>query len=177
MKQRNGISRGCMAALAFFFAALSAAGAQQIATVGVVDVGKIYAAFPQEAGGYADLEKLKQQYQKEIDEQVDKLELMKRERVLAMKNNDFAKADQLDAQIDRMAQYIDALSERRQQSLIQQSGSPASRAFLGRLQSAIEFVAEEKGYTLIFQSGAAGLQWWAPVVDVTERVIQRLREM
>ncbi len=158
------------------FALFSSAYAQQIATVGVIDVPKLYAAFPKEAGGYGDLEQLKKQYQTEIDEEIDKLDLVKGKKVLALKEKDYKLADSLDKEINRMSDYITALSNRRQKDLIRRSKSPVAKQFLQTLQDAIAVVAEEKGYTLIFKSNTDGLQWWAPIVDITDDVIKRIQK-
>ncbi len=154
----------------------SRAYTQQIATVGVIDIAKLYAAFPKESGGYGDLEQLKKKYQTEIDKEIDELELLKRKKVLALKNKNYKLADSLDKEINRMADYITSLSSRRQGDLIRRSKSPVAKKFLQTLQNAIAVVAEEKGYTLIFKSNTDGLQWWAPIVDITDDVIKRIQE-
>ena len=108
----------------------SRAYTQQIATVGVIDIAKLYAAFPKESGGYGDLEQLKKKYQTEIDKEIDELELLKRKKVLALKNKNYKLADSLDKEINRMADYITSLSSRRQGDLIRRSKSPVAKKIL-----------------------------------------------
>lgn len=177
------LMRGCAAysirivcALMVFFVSYNRSYSQQIATVGVIDVSKLYTAFPKESGGYGDLEQLKKKYQIEIDREIDDLELLKRKKVLALKEKDYKLADSLDKEINRMTDYITSISNRRQRDLIRRSKSPVSKKFLQTLQDAIAIVAEEKGYTLIFKNNTDGLQWWAPIVDITDDIIKHIQK-
>lgn len=148
---------------------------EQITTVAIIDVGEVFDAFSNEARGYDKLNKLKESYQNEIDNQVSTLDILKREKVQALKDQDYEKAKRLEIQITNMVSYIDAISKQRQSDLVRRSKSPVAKEFLERLQSAISYVSEEKGYTLVLQSTMAGIQWWAPVIDITNDVIERLR--
>lgn len=150
--------------------------AEQITTVAVINIPAVMEAFPSEARGYENLSELKKRYQNEINDQIDKLNALKREKALAMKDEDYDRATSLDSRINNLANYITTLSEQRQRDLTRRSQSPVSKAFLNKLQDAISYVSEEKGYTLVLQSTMDGIQWWAPVIDITDDVIKRLRE-
>lgn len=149
---------------------------EQITTVAIIDIGEVFSAFPDESSGYSKLNNLKQQFQEEIDVQVQKLDVLKRQKLLAIQDNDFAFAEKLEIQITNMANYIDALSKQRQNELIRRSKARTSQEFLTKLQNAISYVSEERGYTLVLHSTMEGIQWWAPVIDITADVIERIHK-
>ncbi len=146
-----------------------------ITTVAVIDIKVIYAAFPSEARGYNSLIVLKEQYQQEIDEQIERLNIIKQRRKNALENGLYDEAADYETQITNLSNYINVLSDRRQDELIRLSKLPISKSFLDRLQKAIEFVAQENGFTVVLNAGTEGLQWWAPVVDISEKVIEKLQ--
>jgi Skp family chaperone for outer membrane proteins len=37
-------------------------------------------------------------------------------------------------------------------------------------------VAENEGYSVVLSTELDSLQWWSPTVDITESVLQRLRQ-
>lgn len=146
-----------------------------ITTVAVVDIQEVYNAFPDAAKGYSTLSTLKEKYQKEIDAQVEKMNALKRQRHVALEEGQYERAASLEEQITNLANYIESQSARRQNELTQLSKLPFSNEFLKRLQAAIEFVALENGYTVVLHSTTEGLQWWAPVVDISKKVIEKLK--
>ena len=146
-----------------------------ITTVAVIDIKVIYTTFPNEAKGYNSLVTLKERYQKEIDEQIEKLNIIKQQRQIALQKKLYNEAINYEKQINNLSNYIDSLSSRRQDELLRLSKLPISKVFLDRLQKAIEFVAQENGFTVVLNTRMEGLQWWAPVVDITEKVIEKLK--
>ena len=150
--------------------------AEQITTVAIIDMAKIFSVFSSEAGGYESLEKLKAKYQQEIDDQINRLNTLKKKKHLALKSEDYDEAAKLDKKITNQSNYISSLSEQRQQDLIRRSNQRTSKKFSEKLQKAISYVAEEEGYTLVLQNTGTGIQWWAPVIDITDKVIERLRK-
>ena len=150
--------------------------AEQITTVAIIDMAKVFSAFPSESRGYENLETLKTRYQKEIDDQINTLNTLKKKKNLALKAEDYDEATALDRRITQQSNYITSLSERRQQDLIKRSNQKTSKSFSEKLQNAISYVSEEEGYTLVLQSTGAGIQWWAPIIDITDKVIARLKK-
>ncbi len=146
-----------------------------ITTVAIIDVQRVYDSFPDESRGYNSLSQLKQKYQREIDEQVRRLDLLKQQRARSLEDGAYDRATNYEEQIANLTNLIEALSERRQNELIQLSKLPLSRPFLEKLQNAIEFVAQENGFTIVLHSNTEGLQWWSPVVDISEKVIDRIK--
>lgn len=152
------------------------AGAEQLTTVAVIDVNKVYTTFYRDSQPVRELERLKQRYQEEIDEQMAQLEDLREQRVQARNNNDQERAEELSDQIYQKQQFIEDLTERRQRQLEQRRNQLISNDFLQRMQNAIQYVAENEGYSVVLSTELDSLQWWSPTVDITESVLQRLRQ-
>lgn len=148
--------------------------AQQLATVGVVNISQVYNSFYRDSQAVRDLERLRRQYQQEIDDNVRELESLQDRRISAQQAGNLLRAEQLEDQIIEMQRFLEDLSARRRQQLNARQEQLLSDEFLRRMQNAIQYVAETEGYTLIIRSDTEGLQWWSSEVDVSENVLQRL---
>lgn len=162
----------CLAVLLLILPA--SASAQQLATVGVVNINQVYNSFYRDSQAVRDLERLRRQYQQEIDDHVRQLETLRDRRFSAQEAGNTLRAEQLEDQIIEMQRFLEDLTARRRQQLNARQEQLLSDEFLRRMQNAIQYVAETEGYTIIIRSDTAGLQWWSSEVDVSENVLQRL---
>lgn len=148
--------------------------AQQISTVGVVNITQVYNSFYRDSQAVRDLERLRRQYQQEIDDQVRDLENLRDRLFTARASGNDRRAEQLEEQLLEMQRFLEDLTDRRRRQLESRQQQLLSDEFLQRLQSAIQFVAESEGFSLVIRSDTEGLQWWSSEVDVSDQVLQRL---
>ena len=158
---------------AFLFGAVDAR-AEELATVGIVNINRIYNAFYRDSQAVRDLERLRAEYQSEIDAQVRQLDSSRSQRTRAQQAGNTFLVEQLDQQITTASRVLEDLTRRRRQQLEQRQNELVSNEFLAQLQQAIQFVAESNGYTVIMRADAPGLQWWAQNVDISDLVLTRL---
>lgn len=161
-----------LAALGLIFPAI--ATSQQLATVGIVNINQVYNSFYRDSQSVRDLERLRRQYQQEINEQVNELESLRDRRLSAQEMGNERRVEQLDDQIIELQRFLEDLTRRRRQQLEARQQQLLSDDFLQRLQSAIQYVAETSGYSMVVRSDFDGLQWWSSEVDISEQVLQRL---
>ena len=150
------------------------AEAQQLSSVGVVNINQVYNSFYRDSQAVRDLERLRRQYQQEIDDQVRELENLQDRRFSAQEAGNERRAEQLEDQIIELQRFLEDLTSRRRQQLAARQTQLLSDEFLQRMQNAIQYVAETEGYTVILRSDTEGMQWWSSEVDVSELVLQRL---
>ena len=155
-------------------AAATAAGAQQLTTVGVVDINRVYSAFFGESRQIRELERLREEYQAEIDAQRADLENLRNRRVDARQSGNATLESRLDDQIAELEREIADLARRRRGQLQSRQAELLSDRFVRDLQNAIEFAAESEGYTVVLRADSDGLQWWSPEVDISDAVLARL---
>ena len=158
-------------------AALSVtAVANQLSTVGVVDVQQVYNNFYRESRQVRELERLRDEYQAEIDGYLDMLEHLQDEYADARDAGNTRRALDLEEEIEELKLFVDELTRRRRRQLERRQQVVLTDDFFADLQQAIIYVAETEGYTIVLRSDADGLQWWSSVVDISDEVINRLRQ-
>lgn len=153
---------------------VTVAHAEQLTTVGIVDINRIYNSFYRDSQRVRELERLKREYQAEIDSQVNDLNVLYEQRLFALEIGDQMRVTQLESEIRTMQQYLEDLTRRRRQQLDERQKELLSDEFLIQLQEAIQFVAEAEGFTVVFRTDVDGLQWWSQEVDISDKVLERL---
>ncbi len=156
-------------------AAAVGAGAEQLTTVGIIDVSKVTTAFFRDSQAVRELEDLTAKLQGEINGISADINHLKERKLLAENSGDSAAALRLDEEIYNKTNYLrDYYRIKNAQLQERRNRLSESSAFLGELQKAIAFVAEDQGYNVILKTSDTGLLWWSRQVDITELVISRL---
>mgnify|MGYP006266275161 CR=1 FL=1 len=171
MMKRNGVLT--LSLLVLFASAL---GAEQLTTVGIIDISRVYNSFYRDSQAVRELEELRERYQAEIDREVQELEDLKDDLTEAQDDGNQTRIEQLQSRISRQRNYVEDLTRRRREQLQQRQQNLVSDDFLNRLQQAIVYVAESEGYTVVIRTDQEGLQWWSPTVDISDLVLERLRQ-
>lgn len=151
-------------------------GAEQLTTVGIIDIQRVYNSFYRDSRAVRELEQLRERYQSEIDREVQELENLESDLAEARDRGNDTRADRLQSEVDRQRRYVEDLTSRRREQLQQRQENLVSDDFLNRLQQAIVYVAESEGYTVVIRTDQEGLQWWSPTVDISDQVLERLRQ-
>ncbi len=150
--------------------------AEQLTTVAVLDVNQVYSSFLRESRAVRNLEQAAENARAEIREHEDELNDLRNRKLAAEDAGNDRLAIQLEDQIQEKRLFIEELRrvrsaqlERQQQSLL------ISDDFLGEIQDAVRIVAESEGFTVVLNASDPNIQWWSVEVDITDRVIERLR--
>lgn len=151
--------------------------AEQLTTVGIVDIDRVYNSFYRDSQSVRELERLRREYQSEIDGYVQDLETLRDRRFRAEQLNNTRRVEDLDDEILQMQTFLEDLTRRRRAQLEARQNELLSDEFLQQLQEAIQFVAESEGYTVVLRTDSPGLQWWSSEVDISELVLERLIEV
>jgi len=150
--------------------------AQQITTVGVVDTARIYSTYFSQSAAVRELEDFRAEFQAELNRHAQDLRRLQESKVAADLRGDSEASLRIDEEIFQKAQFIQDFQRIRQRQLEQmQNNLTQSDTFLRELQSAIRLTAEAEGFTVVLDARSSSLQWWSSEVDITDRVISRLR--
>jgi outer membrane protein len=154
---------------------VSSLGAQQLTTVGIVDVGKVTTAFFRDSQAVRELEDMTIKLQAEIDGISAEINGLKEQKLQAETMGNRGRVLQLDEEIFNKTNYLrDYFRIKNSQLQERRNRLTESASFLTELQKAIAFVAEDQGYNVIIKSSDPNLLWWSKQVDITELIIQRL---
>jgi outer membrane protein len=160
--------------LLFVFSS-SFAWAQQLTTVGIVDIGKVTLAFYRDSQAVRELEEMTKRLQSELDAITAEINQLKDRQLVADRMGNRTLSLQLEEQISSKTNYLREYYRIKNAQLQERRNKlTESSAFLGELQQAIAFVAEDQGYSVILKSTDPNLIWWSKQVDITDIVIQRL---
>ncbi|MFP4330598.1 MAG: OmpH family outer membrane protein [Alkalispirochaetaceae bacterium] len=173
MNHRTNVTRKTVAFLFFLFLGALLHG-EQLTTVAVINIDRVYNTFYRDSQGVRELERLRTEYQSEIDQQLRELESLRDQRLQARNRGDQRRVSELDREILEMTRFVEDLGRRRREQLQLQQEQLLSNEFLNQLQQAIQFVAESQGYTVVVRSDTSGLQWWSQEVDISDLVLERL---
>jgi outer membrane protein len=169
--------RPLLAAVVFLALAGPAFG-DQITRVGVLDIEKVYSVYFRESRAVKELQEKRAEVLREIgriDEEVLALESQKLQ-AEGERNSDLVL--RLESEIFKKRQYRDDYRRIKMDQLRKMSERVSvSDAFLDELVSAIQFVAEAEGFSVILNKSGQFEQFflfYTKEVDVTEKVIQEL---
>ncbi len=171
------LSRSLKFVLVFSIAVAAGVSAEQLTTVGIVDINRVYNSFYRDSQSVRDLERLRGEYQEEINEYIQELESLRDRRFRAEQLNNTRLAENLDDEIAQLQTFLEDLTRRRRAQLESRQGDLLSDEFLQQLQEAIQFVAESEGYTVVLRTDTPGLQWWSSEVEISDVVLERLIEV
>jgi outer membrane protein len=152
------------------------AAAEQLTTVGVVNISTVYNSFFQDSLAVRELEELKESIQQELDGHVAILRDLQERKLEAETAGREDEALRLDEEIYEKTQYIQDFQAIKQRQLYdRQQRLYNSDSFLTQLQNAISAVAESNGFTIVVSANDDKLIWWSQEVDITDLVLERLR--
>ncbi|AFG37604.1 OmpH family outer membrane protein [Spirochaeta africana] len=161
----------------FLLAVSMPAAAEQLTTVAILDVSRVYSSFLRDSQAVRNLERAAEEARTEIRRHEQELVQLREQRVEARDNDNNRRVLELDEEIQEKQQFIEELRRVRSSQLErQQRDLMSSDAFLNEIQQAVRFVSESQGYTVVLNAADPNLQWWASEVDITDRVIERLRQ-
>jgi len=149
-----------------------------ITKVAVVDVNRVIQTFVgtlDEAKTYAEK---RDRVQAEINRLTKELQELNIKLNEAIKEDDKNLIHDLEKQFDAKKQSVQLYISTSQADLDKDLERVVSNnsAFMTRLNSALKYVAESDGYSLVLnKQETAGILWSSPSVDITNKVIERLR--
>jgi outer membrane protein len=150
--------------------------AQQLTRFAVVDLPRVYSAFFRDSRAVREFEERSARVQTEIDRMNREiLELRSRHADLVLAG-DQSQALRLENEINRKSEFLREYYNLKtaeledQRRRLSQSGS-----FLEQVYGEIRSIAESEGYSMVLNlKENAGILWYSPTVDITDKVIQNL---
>ncbi len=151
---------------------------EQLTTVGIVDMERILNEFftqSEEVREWRQNVEAFDQERRQIEQEITDLE---EARLEALEQDDEMEALSLEEQIEERRSFLDEFTRIRRNQLQRQREAllDGGDTFFSQVNSAMSFVAQREGYTIMMDADAEGVLWFADEVDVTDEVIQRLEQ-
>jgi outer membrane protein len=151
------------------------AQAEQLTTVGVIDIARVSAVFFRDSSALRELEDMTVKVQAELDAVTREINQLREKKLTAERAGNRGDVLRIDEEISAKTSYIkDYYRIKSAQIQERRAKLTESSAFLTEIQKAIAFVAEEQGYNIILKNSDPDMIWWSKQIDITERVIEYL---
>ncbi len=152
--------------------------AEMLTMIGVVNLTKITEDFFQESSAYRELEELAQKRDDYTKSKMLEIDALEDEKISALDDDNDELAHSIDEKISQKRQFIrDYYKQMNDQIRAKQDNLLTSSTFSTEIYETIGFVAETEGFSLILRAKDPNLMFFSPEVDITEKVIKRLRDI
>ena len=160
-----------------FFASLAVYAQQQIPKIGIIDYTRIVQRMMPSMDQLQEVKNIKQSIEDEtaaIETEISALE-KEREDIVARSHYSDA-TEEIDEQISSLRYYLQQFVEEKNRELEEKKALvPDTAEIISKIVNQIQYVAESEGYSIIFDSKDKNIIWWTHSVDITDKVMRRLR--
>src|SRR6056297_1542421 len=144
--------------------------------VGVVDLTKIVSDYFQESAAWREIDNLVKKTEDTIKEKREEISQLEQRKMEALEEDQQKLSLQLDEQIRQKQEYLKEynriMSERIESK---KSGLLTSSDFSREIIQAVEYVAENEGYSIVIRKKDPNILYYNFEVDITEKVLEYLR--
>ncbi len=150
--------------------------AQQITKFGVVDTAKVYNAYYRNSAPVRNYEKKKNEFQSEIDKQMEDLRKLQQKKLDYENSGNDAAVLKTEAEIAKKKDYLTEYTNAKNVELeLMQKNLQNSDDFYKTLYNTLAKIAESGGYSMILSlQDANAILWYSSSVDITAQVISEL---
>jgi outer membrane protein len=151
---------------------------QSITRFAVVDVGRIIQTFVGTMDDAKAYTEKRERIQAEINRLTRELQELNTKLSEAIKEDDKSQIRDLERQFESKRQAVQLYITTSQAELDKDLEKVVTNnnTFKTQLNNALRYVAESEGYSMVLsKQEASGILWYSPSVDITSKVIERLR--
>jgi len=158
----------------------SAAHAQQITRIAIVDLGRVIETYAKDSQAFKDFEQKKSQIQTEIDRMSNEIKQLQSQKLQADQAGDSQTSLRLDSDIYKKTEFLKEYVRVKQAELDDQSRKlAASNEFVQDVYKQIQAIAESDGYSMVLNLKSSdsvmnSVIWYSPMIDITDKVIAAL---
>ena len=160
-----------------FFGLCRMTDAQQLTRFAVVDLSKVHIAFFSESRAVRDFEERSARVQAEIDRMTAEIQNLRVSQMNAQAQGNMDQALRYENEIIRRSDFLKEYYRTQTAALERQKNAlTQSSSFNEQVYDEIRFIAESEGYSAVLNlRDSNGLIWYSPTVDITDKVIESLR--
>ena len=159
-----------------FFA--TAGWGEQLSKIGIIDFSRVVENFPSGSAAFRKLDLLKNEYESRIQQY--KIDLNEKElRLLdAKETGDDLEIARMQREVEDFKAFIRKWNETKLKEINLVRGELLEGAEIVQdILKAIEFIAVNEGYAIVFDVSDKDIVWHSMEIDMTELVIRRLRAL
>jgi outer membrane protein len=150
---------------------------EQLSKIAVIDLSEIVSNYFKESTAWRELEEMTRKYEEERVYILEEIEQLESKKIELLNEDEEGEALIIDEEIFKKKEYLKEYTrikynqiQKKRDSLIE------SPTFLSEILGEINYVAENEGYSIVIRTKDPDLMWWSPEVDITDLVLERLRQ-
>jgi outer membrane protein len=144
--------------------------------VGVVDLSRIVSDFFQESSAWREIEQLREKMQSTIEERKQELNTLQQRKLEAQDEGKESLVLQLEEEIRKKKDYLKEYNRIMSQRIeSKRSNLLTSSDFSREIVQAVEYVAQQEGYSIVLRKKDPNIVYYNYEVDITEKVLEYLR--
>lgn len=150
--------------------------AEQLSKIGIVNFSRIVEDYFAESSAWREIDTMREKYNEGKEQILDEINDLKMEKLEAENAGDDMKVLRIDDQIYSKQEYLKefhSIWQNRINNKVQ--GVYQSSTFTAEILDAINYIAENEGYSLIMRTQDPNILWYNHEIDVTDAVLNRLR--
>ncbi len=153
------------------------ASAANLTMVGVVDLSRIVSDFFQESSAWREIEQLREKKENTMEERKDELNKLKQRKLEAQDEGKENLVLQLEEEIRQKEQYLKEYNRIMSQRIeSKRNNLLTSSDFSKEIVQAVEYVAQQEGYSIVLRKKDPNIVYYNYEVDITEKVLEYLRQ-
>jgi outer membrane protein len=154
----------------------AAVSAAKLTMVGVVDLSRIVSDFFQESSSWREIEQLREKTQNTIEERKEELNRLQQRKLEAQDEGKENLVLQLEEEIRKKQEYLKEYNRIMSQRIeSKRNNLLTSSDFSKEIVRAVEYVAEQEGYSIVLRKKDPNIVYYNYEVDITEKVLEYLR--
>ena len=149
---------------------------QQLTRFAVVDLPRVYASFFRDSRAVREFEERSAKVQADIDRMTREIQELRSKHADLVLQNEQSQALRIENEINRKSDFLREYYTVKTAELEEQKKRLSrSGTFLEQVYDEIRYIAESEGYTMVLNlKESAGILWYSPTVDITDKLIQNL---
>ena len=160
-----------------FCASITVYAQQQIPKIGIIDYTRIVQRMMPSMDQLQEIKNIKQAIEDETSAIETEIATLEREKAdIEARSHYHDAADEIDEQISSLKYYLQQFVEEKNRELDEKKALvPDTAEIISKIVNQIQYVAESEGYSVIFDSKDKNIIWWTHSVDITDKVMRKLR--
>ncbi len=159
-----------------FLLLAASVGAAKLTMVGIVDLTKIVSDYFQESTAWREIDQLVQKTEETIREKREELGMLEQRKLEAMEEDNRRLTLQLDEEIRQKQEYLKEYNRIMTERIESKKSSLlTSSDFSREIIQAVEYVAENEGYSIVIRKKDPNILYYNYEVDITDKVLEYLR--
>lgn len=154
----------------------AAVSAAKLTMVGVVDLNRIVSDFFQESSAWREIEQLRENMQETVEERKEELSKLQQRKLEAQDEGKENLVLQLEEEIRKKRDYLKEYNRIMSQRIeSKRNNLLTSSDFSSEIVRAVEYVAEQEGFSIVLRKKDPNIVYYNFEVDITEKVLEYLR--